>query len=124
MFQNLNVFRSAQGLSIHASRQQAQIAVNIANADTPGYRAAHVREFNDAFEGISLRHSRAGHLSGSSSSQDSGLIKADVEASPNGNNVSLEEEMVASVAASRDHERALAIYRHGLTMLRAGLGRR
>lgn len=124
MFQNLNVFQSAQGLSIHASRQQSQVAVNIANADTPGYRAAHLRDFNEVFDGMSLRHSRPGHISSSTTDNRAGLIKADAEASPNGNNVSLEEEMVASVAASRDHARALAIYRHGLTLLRAGLGRR
>jgi flagellar basal-body rod protein FlgB len=45
------------------------------------------------------------------------------EQSPNGNSVSLEEEMVAAVDASREHNRALAVYRHGMTVLRTALGR-
>ena len=42
---------------------------------------------------------------------------------PNGNTVSLELEMVKAVDADRQHGRALAIYRSGLTILRASLGR-
>ena len=42
---------------------------------------------------------------------------------PNGNSVSLETEMVDAVAAKRQSDRALAIYRSGLTILRASIGR-
>jgi flagellar basal-body rod protein FlgB len=44
--------------------------------------------------------------------------------SPNGNGVSLEQEMVKSVDARRQHDQALAIYKSALTIMRSTLGRR
>jgi len=47
MFQNLDVFRTAMAMARHAGTQQAYSAQNIANADTPGYRARALPEFQD-----------------------------------------------------------------------------
>lgn len=125
MFQNLAIFQTAAGLSHHAARSQAQIATNIANADTPGYRARDVGSFADSYRsgGSGLRATRAGHLM-SAGVETARLHDRPNEASPNGNTVSLEQEMVASVSAQQDHDRALAIYRFGLNLMRAPLGRR
>ena len=43
---------------------------------------------------------------------------------PNGNSVSLEEEMVKAASARQDHEMALAIYRNTSDIIRASLGRK
>jgi flagellar basal-body rod protein FlgB len=42
---------------------------------------------------------------------------------PNGNTVSLEQEMVKAASARQDHEMALAIYRNTSSIIRASLGR-
>ena len=43
---------------------------------------------------------------------------------PNGNSVSIEQEMVKAASARQDHEMALAIYRTTSDILRASLGRK
>ena len=43
--------------------------------------------------------------------------------SPNGNTVSLEQEMVKMADVRKDHEMALAIYRNASGILRASLGK-
>ena len=127
MHQNLSIFSLATAMARHAGSRQAVVAQNMANADTPGYAAKTVASFAESFEGRvapDLRQSRAVHIGAA----QSGLAKRDVssaqsEQSPNGNSVHIEEQILESINASREHNRALTIYRHGLNVLRTGLGR-
>lgn len=128
MFKNLTVFRLAHAMATHAGQRQAVIARNVANADTPGYRARDVPAFADIVARTDtqpgLRSSRAGHFG----TQDQpALYWSEVapqsEADPNGNSVSVEQEMLRAVDAKRQHDRALAIYRSALGVLRTSLGR-
>ncbi|MFW2589568.1 FlgB family protein [Sagittula sp. SSi028] len=124
MFQNLDVFRTAMAMARHAGMQQAMSAQNIANADTPGYRAKAVPEFSTTLRSSMMgqRATRAGHLNGSTEGTVD-TIERHAAVDPNGNTVSLEEEMVFAVGAKRQHDRALAIYRSNLGIIRASLGR-
>jgi len=71
-----------------------------------------------------MRATRAGHLVGGSEiTHPSRMTPTTAEASPNGNAVSLEEEMMRSVEIARDHNRALAVYRHAMTVIRSSIGR-
>ena len=125
MFQSLTLFQTAYDMARHAGARQALIARNMANSDTPGYRPTDLRPFAETLAeapGAGLRATRGGHLS------DAGApalrpSAATGEAAPNGNAVNIEEEMMRSVEAQRQHDRALAIYRSGLRILRAGLGK-
>lgn len=47
MLENINLFRMAASMAAHAGSRQAVIAQNIANADTPGYKARDVTAFAD-----------------------------------------------------------------------------
>ena len=125
MFQNLDVFKTAMAMARHAGLKQAVSSQNIANADTPGYRAKTVPEFSSTLRGSMMgqRATRAQHLNGSTE-RNVDLMTRDTEVDPNGNTVSLEEEMVFAVEAKRHHDRALAIYRSNLSILRSSLGRR
>ena len=125
MFQNLDVFRTAMAMARHAGLQQAMSAQNIANADTPGYRAKAVPEFaaNLRQSLMEPRATRDRHLNGPRNG-DPEVRERDSIADPNGNTVSLEEEMVFAVNAKRQQDRALAIYRSNLSILRTSLGRR
>jgi flagellar basal-body rod protein FlgB len=124
MFDSLDIFRMSSAMARHAAARQAVVASNIANADTPGYRARAVPDFASVWnEGQdAMRATRPGHLV-----QTGGLsaraAPRDTEASPNGNTVSIEQEMLAGVEAQREHSRALAIWRHATGLLRTSLGR-
>lgn len=125
MFQNLDVFRTAMAMARHAGLQQAMSAQNIANADTPGYRAKAVPEFNTTLRQSMMgqRATRAEHLNGGGG-REVDVLERDNAVDPNGNTVSLEEEMVFAVDAKRQHDRALAIYRSNLSILRTAISRR
>jgi flagellar basal-body rod protein FlgB len=125
MFQNLDVFRTAMAMARHAGLQQALSAQNIANADTPGYRARELPGFattlRDAMMG--QRATRARHINGTAGPEVPVSFRT-TSVDPNGNSVSLEEDMLIAVGAKRQHDRALAIYRSNLNILRSSLGRR
>jgi flagellar basal-body rod protein FlgB len=129
MHQNLTIFRMAHAMASHAGARQAVIAQNIAHADTPGYRPSDVVPFRElvmAGSGSQMRATRERHLHGAGS-PDAPRIKtvaADGSGNPNGNGVSLEDQMLNAVEAKRQHDRALAIYKSTLGILRSSLGRR
>ena len=125
MFDNLDVFRTAMAMAKHAGRQQAVRAQNIANADTPGYRALDLPDFKETLQRplAGQKATRATHLHGTAGSTVAAGERRDAQ-DPNGNTVSLEQEMLGAVAAKRQHDRALAIYRSNLSILRASLSGR
>lgn len=129
MHQNLTLFRMAHAMASHAGTRQAVIAQNIANADTPGYRAADVTPFQDMIAesaGSGMRATRERHLNAGGTPAAPRILRAaDIgHSSPNGNGVSLEEQMLNAVEAKRQHDRAIAIYKSTLGILRTSLGRR
>lgn len=124
MFENLDVFRMSAALARYAGQQQALSAQNVANADTPGYRALDLPDFKTIYVPADAagmqRATRAGHLNGTQPGNATvAPIDARGEASPNGNQVTLETEMLKSVGAKRAHDRALAIYKTSLGILRS-----
>jgi flagellar basal-body rod protein FlgB len=125
MFEKLELTRMAQSLAAHSGARMAVIAQNVANADTPGYKAKDMPAFAEVFSetGGDMRATRAGHFSAASTP---GMPMADTirgHEAPNGNSVSLEAEMVKSVEARQSHDMALAIYRATSDVVRASLGR-
>ena len=127
MFQNLEIFQTSYAMARHSGARQAVTAANMANADTPGYRARTMMSFANSYEAGSseqLRVTRAGHLGATTMTPASQVQMSDAESSPNGNSVSLEQEMLNAVEIQREHNRALAIYKHSLDVLRMTIGRR
>jgi flagellar basal-body rod protein FlgB len=125
MFEKLELTRMAQALAAQSGSRMAVIAENVANADTPGYKARDVPAFAAVYEaaGMDLRATRPGHLAMPSASGTPTPDLARGHESPNGNSVSLEAEMVKSVEARQSHDMALAIYRATSDVIRASLGR-
>lgn len=125
MFDRLEIMQMAQSMARHAALRQTAVTQNIANADTPGYRARDAASFAQTYaadDAVALRQSRAGHL-GAEVSASAKLLVQDGTPSPNGNSVSLEEEMVRAVDIRREHDLALSIYKSSLGILRSSLGR-
>ncbi len=127
MFYDLNVFKTAYAMATHAGQRQAVIARNMANADTPGYQPRDLEAFQTAFERTGQRAemtaTRAGHLNGVSVAKPWAEYEATPSGDPNGNGVSVEEEMLKAVEVKRQHDRALAIYKSSIGILRTSLGR-
>ena len=115
-------------MGTHAASRQRIIAANVANADTPGYRARDLGDFAETMRdtpAIPLRATRAGHVAaGAWGSVAGGPRDTGGELSPNGNSVSIEDEMVRAADAKRQFNLSLSIYQSGMTMMRTALGRR
>lgn len=129
MFENLAIFSISSALAKHGAARQGLVAENVANADTPGYRARDLASFAESYEtdsGSGLRATRAGHHFAGEA--DRSVTAREVfrpgAASPNGNTVSIEGEIFAAAEAAGDHDKALAVYRSALTVLRTSLGGR
>ena len=129
MFEKIEIFQKAFGLARHAAARQEIVARNIANADTPGYRAQDLGSFDETFRqdraGPALKTTRPGHMA--STAAPHAFARPEYtgdQVSPNGNSVSLETEMVRAVEIREQHERALSIYSTSLNILRTSLGRR
>lgn len=128
MFDNLEVLQMSQAMARHAGARQAIAARNLAHADTPGYKARDLVAFPQLVlqqqAQFGLRATRDNHLSGARAEgaaapvEDPGAIS-----DPNGNSISLETEMLRAVDIRRQHDKALAVYRASLNILRSSLGR-
>jgi flagellar basal-body rod protein FlgB len=128
MYENIGIFKMASAMASHAGRRQALTAENMANVDTPAYRAKRMASFGDIAEAPgqhpALRATRPGHLWGSGAEvMNARITEERIDPSPDGNTVSAEREMLESVSAKREHDRALAIYKSALTVLQSTLSR-
>jgi flagellar basal-body rod protein FlgB len=113
-----------------AARQQV-LTNNIANADTPGYRAMEVKEpsFKSTLQhlgGVQLAQTNERHISATRTSTASGEIMVNrrpIEVSPTGNSVNLEDEMSKAAQNVMDYQLATNLYRKQINMLMTAAGR-
>lgn len=128
MFEQIEIMRMARDMAVHAAARQSVVAQNVANADTPGYRARDTLSFADSYRSAGdtpgLRTTRAGHVEDTTTTGTRlHAFVSDEEPAPNGNSVSLEAELVKSSSAKRQHDISLAIYKSSLDLFRTALGR-
>ena len=122
MFERLEVTRMANALAAHAAARQSVIASNVAHADTPGYRARDVEDFNEMFRRMQAERAWGGE--GLSSPAPRTLKpKPGAALSPNGNSVALETEMMNAAATKHQFDMAVSIYRSVNEIIRTSLGR-
>jgi flagellar basal-body rod protein FlgB len=123
MFDTLELSAMAQARMAHAGQRLAAIAQNVSQADTPGFRPHRTQDFaqfwNERQGAGALRQTRGAHLAATPMLPAQALGQE-----PNGNAVSLEDQMLAAVDARQGHEMALSIWRATSDVLRASLGRR
>lgn len=128
MDQNLNIFQLASGLMAHASERQALIARNVANADTPGYKARDLSPFSAEYAAnhMALRATRSGHIAPAPNAPRAGVVIDSVfgAEAPNGNSVSIEDQMVRASEVRQQHDLAMGIYQKSLQILRISMGRK
>jgi len=102
----------------YTAARQSVIAENVANADTPGYRAKDVEPFSQFL-------ARAQTQAGSRDDPTPATVERTAfgAASPDLNTVSLETEMMNAGQAAREHDTAVAIYAKAIGFLKTALGR-
>jgi len=126
MFQNLELFKSAMLMARHAGMKQSVTSRNVANADTPGYRAFSVKDFSTIAprpgNDFAMKTTRPQHAA-QADAMPRNAVEQRTISEPNGNGVVLENEIMNSVDAKRQHDRAIAIYRASLGMLRSTLSK-
>jgi flagellar basal-body rod protein FlgB len=113
--------------------RQTMLAENVANADTPGFRAHTIEAFSlpepnrtGAPAHVSPFRTSPMHLAGmteSTSPWDSDDTET-YEIKPSGNSVVLEEEMMRVAETQLDYQMATGLYSRGIGLLKTALGRR
>jgi flagellar basal-body rod protein FlgB len=125
---NLNVLRLASALAAHATARQQLISENVAHADTPGYRARDIGDFAATLETapFAAKVTRPRHVGFGADPRGFEAVEAAAfgAETPNGNSVSLEDQMLRAAEVRQEHELALGVYAKSLDILRATLSRR
>ena len=131
--EKLSLFSVVKKRLAWLSRRQEVIAQNIANADTPEYRARDLKpfKFRDLLRsrntGTGMKVTNASHLRGlgkRAGEFDEGEIRKPFETSPTGNSVVLEEQMAKMNETTIGHRLTTELYKKNLNLIRMALGRR
>lgn len=121
----------AEKMKWHQSRQ-GLLAENVANAETPGYRGRDLRAFTferqlagaDGMR-VATAATAPAHIVAAATSETSfGTTTSDgFEITPNGNSVTLEDEMMKVAQNQMDYQTATTLYTRSMRLLRTALGR-
>nr|WP_275983028.1 flagellar basal body rod protein FlgB [Propionivibrio soli] len=118
-----------QALGLRAYRQQV-LAANIANADTPNYKA---RDFDfaatlkDAIAGrssgaLAMDRTNSGHMSGTAGSESVRLMyRTPAQASADGNTVEMDAERSAFSENAIQYEAGITFISHQLKMIQSAI---
>lgn len=118
------LFRLAEQRLGWLDGRQAVLAENVANADTPGWKARDVRPFDAVLAGqaVALARTAPGHIAlADGPMQDS--VTARAEQSPDGNTVALDEQLARLADTETQHDLATELYRKYLGLFRIAIGR-
>lgn len=129
---DLTLFNAVKKKLAWVTQRQEVLSHNVANADTPDYRATDMRPFQfrellrrETMQ-INMNTTGEGHLGGQRRkirdfSEE--VIRMPYETAPGGNSVVLEEQVQKLNRTSMAHKFATEIYKKHLSMLRMALGR-
>lgn len=121
-----------QKLKYHSARQ-AVLAQNVANVDTPNYRARDIKApdfaamLSKARSASEMATTNHGHMQPGMSRN--GGINASIERensyelNPIGNNVTIEEETMRVAENQSEYQKTLSIYRKSLDMFKIAIGK-
>lgn len=121
----------AEKMRWHQQRQTL-LAQNVANAETPGYVGLDLTPFsfaermnNMSMAQVTTSVTSPTHMSVSSSTSDGfGSERPEgFSVTPQGNSVSLEDEMIKVTANQMDYQAVTTLYTRSLRLIRTALGR-
>lgn len=115
----------------HQARQ-GLLAENVANADTPGYGGRDLKQYNFADRVGAMTSSQVVTMATqrmhySVATSDTGPFDAqrmaNFEITPEGNGVTLEDEMMKVTTNMMDYQAATSLYQKSMRILRVALGK-
>lgn len=132
-FNNLALFRMARTKLDYVAQRQTLLAENIANADTPNYKAQDLRELNfrrmalDAYKPqLTQAATQEGHVQAATSDQGPFQVvepRHTWETSLDGNKVVIEEQVEQMSRGRSEYTLALNLIKKNMSMLKTALGR-
>lgn len=131
-FSNIGLFKLITRRIDWLNDRQEVLARNIANADTPGYRPVDLSPFAEHLArtggpSLATAKTHSAHIEPAKtrSAQPSKTDGIDdvYEASPTGNEVILEQQLIRVSETAMQHQLALGLYRKHVGMIRTALGR-
>lgn len=130
-----SIFSAIQLRMQNLSQRQQVIAQNLANSETPGYKSRDVSEpnFGDLLQGAGGMSVARPHIEltgamknlGATQPVGSGLTfdKDVTETKPDGNNVTLEDQLLKMGKVQADFSAATNIYRKQMMLLKTAVGK-
>jgi flagellar basal-body rod protein FlgB len=123
---SLPLFDLAQRRLAWTDRRQEVLAQNIANMNTPGWQSKDVKPFSQALAGATatvLARTDPGHLAGTQdTARQSLLITNPGIHQPDGNAVSLDDQLTKVADTATTQELATTLYKKYLGMFSLALG--
>lgn len=129
---DLSIFAALKDRMQWHQTRQTLLAENVANAETPGYRGrdlapyAFDRELEGSRVTVATRTTNARHIQVGGSGGTGGFgtrALNNFEISPEGNGVTLEEEMMKVTTNQMDYQAATTLYTRSMRLLRIALGK-
>lgn len=119
---SISVFNLASSRAKHLAARQQVISENIANADTPGYKAQDVESFADylgSARNSGLAQTDPRHLGGSSGAGgvDIKEFEGAWETTPDGNSVSVEQQVINAGETAGQYKLATTLYKKSYDLL-------
>lgn len=131
--QNIPLFQAMGAKMQYLDTRQGVIAQNIANADTPNYRAHELTkvDFGSMLREVSGRYnvkmevSAPGHMTSSNDPANPRELKTrdSYEVAPGGNAVIIEEQMINATKNSMDYNLMTNLMRKNVAMFQTALGK-
>jgi flagellar basal-body rod protein FlgB len=123
---NIPLFNLAEQRLAWTDRRQEVLAQNIANLNTPNWQAKDLRPFSQALEGVAgtaLARTEPGHLAGTQdTAAQSLLVTLASPHQPDGNAVSLDDQLTKVADTATSQEIASTLYKKYLSMFSLALG--
>lgn len=116
-----------------AQTRQRMLAENVANSDTPNYRARDLAPLKfpepsqiaaATVSNVNLARTEGGHFGLIGGNRQFSESKAGYDVRPTGNAVNLEEEMMKVAANQMDYQAASALYTRSLGLIKTAIGKR
>lgn len=129
---NMPVFTALTDKMRWHQTRQGLLAENVANAETPGYRGRDLAQYDYAdraagFSSASVTTSATQPMHFSVSSAEGSSFDAqrmaNFEVTPEGNGVTLEDEMMKVTTNLMDYQAATSLYQKSIKILRTAMGR-
>ncbi|RKQ72143.1 flagellar basal-body rod protein FlgB [Litorimonas taeanensis] len=118
MLKSTNIVNLTSSMASHAAQRHAVIAENIANSDTPNYKAKDLQPFADVYKAALQKGDDVTGVEFRTIESNMGDTT-----SPNGNSVSLEDQMMRSAQTQNDHAMALMVYKKSLSLMKMAIGK-